>query len=397
MTSKYNLNFMWSELIDKSLNSHFILQSFIIHFDFANEPLFRVFSNNDYVCHFFKISFNHRKKSRHQRYFQGWRVKVITCAATTKAIFIVNIILTVWASMKFDFSFFIDIMQHEKCDQTKQLVLWLHFVINVFSILLLSANNYCMQCLFASTRKKINKAHDEKRWLNIDIFSVKNLRRISWKKITLWWFFALSFISLHLMYNNVIFFTLSAQQYYFFTINSDFLTASSFESKKIDLENDVNAINKVALTESLNWFQKNISFLTKLNNTACIKAYGKNYIFSYDNLLLMSFAKNITSSLLAWKLYPFPFILSPGRHIYKWICFDYEEKFSFKLTRSCDSNEITAKADEQTIENQFINYCLSRKIEKRCKLQFSFIIMIIVILCNFVKMICMIVIAWKKK
>ena len=380
-----------------SAHANFTLQPFITHLDPANEPLFRALSNNGYVCHSSKISFNHRKKSRHQRYFQGWRVGVITCAATAAAVLIVNIVLTVWASVKFDLSSFIGTIQHGKCDQTKQLGLWLHFAINVLSTLLLSASNYCMQCLSAPTREEINKAHGEKRWLDIGVPSVKNLRRVSWRKVTLWWCLALSSIPLHLMYNSAIFSTLSAQQYYLFTVDSDFLTASSFKSEKIDLGNDANAINKAALTESLSWLQENIPSLTKLDNTACIKAYGKDYVSSYGDLLLVSSAKNITSSLLAWELYSLPSTLSPGRHTYEWICSDYEEKFSPKLARSCDPDEATAKADEWTVGSQPIDYCLSRKIEERCKLQFSLIIMVIVILCNFVKMICMIVIAWKER
>ena len=43
-----------------------------------------------------------------------------------------------------------------------------------------------------------------------------------------------------------------------------------------------------------------------------------------------------------------------------------------------------------------IDYCLAQKVEEHCKLQFSLVIIVIVILCNLIKTICMGMTAWKR-
>lgn len=129
------------------------------------------------------------------------------------------------------------------------------------------------------------------------------------------------------MYNSAIFSTLSAQTYFLFTVDIDFLTGFSF-----DLENanrysftkveQFNNINKNALVESLNYIYHNISSLTKLDNAACIRAYGNDYVTSYSDLLLTSSTKNSTNSLLSWDS-NISFIIdfiSHAPYAYNWVC-----------------------------------------------------------------------------
>lgn len=112
---------------------------------------------------------------------------------------------------------------------TKRLDLWLHLAINLLSTLLLGASNYTMQCLSAPTRDEINKAHQQRISLDIGIPSIRNLRRISWNRIVLWWLLALSSVSLHFLYNSAVFSTLSTNPYTAAVVSTDFLTDTSFK------------------------------------------------------------------------------------------------------------------------------------------------------------------------
>lgn len=371
------------ELLSRTGSNEYLFQAA------SNGPLFQAASDISSARHSPQKSSNHRYKTRHQRYFKGWHVGVTACAAMTGAVLVINTVLTIWASVKYDLSSFIGTIQSGNCDQTKQLGRWLHVAINVLSTLLLGASNYCMQCLSAPNREEINRAHSEKRWLDIGVPSVKNLRRVSWRKIILWWCLGLSSIPLHLMYNSAVFSTISAQQYYIFTVDSDFLSASSFDSEKIKLKDDGGFDTDTDPVSSLRWLQGNISSLTRLKNAACIKAYGNDYVSSYGDLLLVSSTKNVTSSLIPCDFSTPPFGWTEP-HAYEWICSDYGNKI-------CELDKAAAKANEWIVESQPIDYCLARKIEEHCKLQFSLIIMIIVILCNIVKMICMIVTVWMER
>ncbi|KAF4810173.1 hypothetical protein CGCSCA4_v011023 [Colletotrichum siamense] len=79
----------------------------------------------------------------------------------------------------------------------------LHIVINIISTILLCGSNYCMQCLVAPTRGELDQAHAEKRWLDIGTPSIRNFRRISWRKKLLWTLLAISSLPLHLLYTVV--------------------------------------------------------------------------------------------------------------------------------------------------------------------------------------------------
>ncbi|MCJ1458534.1 hypothetical protein MMC28_008907, partial [Mycoblastus sanguinarius] len=95
--------------------------------------------------------------------------------------------------------------------------------------LLVGASNYSMQCLSSPTRGEINKAHNQKIWLDIGVPSFRNLRRLSFYRITLWWLLAVSSIPLHLLYNSAVFSSLSARQYNLFLVTSDFVVGEPFE------------------------------------------------------------------------------------------------------------------------------------------------------------------------
>jgi hypothetical protein len=56
-----------------------------------------------------------------------------------------------------------------------------------------------MQLLCSPTRQDIDRAHANRIWLDIGIQSIRNLRRISKFRMTLWVMFAATSIPLHIM------------------------------------------------------------------------------------------------------------------------------------------------------------------------------------------------------
>ena len=147
------------------------------------------------------------------KYFEGWRMGVTLCAATTGTVLMINVVLTVFASIKYGLYDGFGTLQEGSCQTTKDLSLWLHLAINVLSTLLLGASNYCMQCLASPTREEVDIAHGQHVWLDIGIPSVRNLRRIPRNRGVLWWLLASSAIPLHLLWNSAVFSTLSTQDY----------------------------------------------------------------------------------------------------------------------------------------------------------------------------------------
>lgn len=118
-------------------------------------------------------------------------------------VLVFNLSITAYAFVKFGVEENInDILSAESggdCALIKSWNRWLHFAINVLSTILLGASNYCAQLLLAPTRKEVDKAHSELRWLDIGVQSFRNLRAVGAKRQILWTVLMLSSGLLHLL------------------------------------------------------------------------------------------------------------------------------------------------------------------------------------------------------
>lgn len=85
------------------------------------------------------------------------------------------------------------------CVATENKDTWVHLGLNVVATILLASSNYCMQLLSAPSRREVDKAHANRKWLDIGIPSVRNLGSLSKKKVMLWWLLGISSIPLHLV------------------------------------------------------------------------------------------------------------------------------------------------------------------------------------------------------
>jgi hypothetical protein len=128
--------------------------------------------------------------------FQGWRFGALNFAVWSSVVFLVNLSLAIWATTKEKNIFF-----EGNCDTVKRLNTGLHLLINVFSTVLLAGSNYCMQCMSAPTRSDIDHAHrlKPKSFLDIGVPSMRNLTKISRRRVVLWCLLGLSSLPLHLL------------------------------------------------------------------------------------------------------------------------------------------------------------------------------------------------------
>lgn len=135
--------------------------------------------------------------------FPKWRRTMILWLSGAVAVFITNLVVTVWAYVRAPNDDLILIYNRNlyegSCPNSRSLNSGLHLVINVLSTLLLCGSNYCMQCLLAPTRQEVDDAHAKQAWLDIGVLSIRNLRRISKLRVVLWSFLCLSSLSLHLL------------------------------------------------------------------------------------------------------------------------------------------------------------------------------------------------------
>ena len=352
---------------------------------------------------------------------QGYHFGILSCAVVAALVLIVNLCFTIWAVSSFQTQRGLGTLYDGSCKRTRTLAFWIHLAINVFSTLLLGASNYSMQCLSSPTRGEIDKAHAQGIWLDIGVPSVRNLRRLSPIRVALWWLLAISSIPLHLLYNSAVFSSLCTRQYNVFLVSNDFLLGSPFDMTRLFDINTGAAATDDSLPEALldtlettlQNYQKNLTALAVLENNACIQAYTAPVISSESDLLIVTDSNdtNITllgllhnvESQLVNATPEYAFCLFPGtcdvsNNPQDWsiesfasVVPGYPESYDLSNGELVLVNDVIGSLEELPVQ-----YCLSQRVEEHCKLQFSVVIMVMVMICNLIKTVSMGWIAWKQ-
>lgn len=131
------------------------------------------------------------------RYTTGWRSGAINCALSVTVVFLLNVALTAYGNSNLRDRD--GVIVDGDCERTRKLNSYLHLLINILSSIMLSASNYCMQCLSAPTRREVDLAHAKGLSLDIGIPSIRNLKHISKKRVILWFLLGASSLPLHLL------------------------------------------------------------------------------------------------------------------------------------------------------------------------------------------------------
>ena len=323
----------------------------------------------------------------------GWRFWSKACALMSGIVLLVNLILTIWAVKSFPISDGIGTFQHGSCKRTRTLSLWLHLAINILSTLLLGASNYCMQCLSSPTRREIDVAHQQRRQsLDIGVPNLTNLKSISRSRMVIWCILGLSSIPLHFWYNSAIFSEISTIDYTVYTVAQNFVDGAPFDPTGHNLTDFDRA-------DRLEILQNSTHMLSNLTNEECMKTYFKDFVSSHGDVLAVSSTVNKTDSLLAIPFKAVPNINNDEHQLppMAFICEDpifFADGSSFyQETHACTLDASLPDAQNWKVSNYTIDYCLSQPVQEECKLQFSLVIMLIVIGCNATKCICMVYLA----
>ena len=211
------------------------------------------------------------------RKLNGYHFGVMCCAWTSAVVLVINLTATIWGIKKFGILDGLGTLQVGDCNSTSRLGFWLHLIINGLSTLLLGASNYSMQCLSSPTRSEIDRAHRNCTWLDIGIPSVKNLRRISWSRIVLWWALAISSIPLHLFWNSAVLSTLYSREYYVLVAPATFPAGPLF-----------GPTNSPSYNNTYQQLASNASMLERLEPRACLEAYAGSINSNRGDVVLVS-------------------------------------------------------------------------------------------------------------
>lgn len=190
----------------------------------------------------------------------------------------------------------------------------------------------------------------------------------------------------HFLYNSAVFSTLSTNPYTAAVVLTDFLTGTSFKN----VSTASLSLDRVDVdVQTLTALRDNQSGLEYLSNAACLKTYRNELLPDRLDVLVVSSATNAKGSLLSYWPDNVPIVVynSPMHALrnppYSWTC------------TQTGPDRCDPPTQNWTVLGSPIEYCLSKRTEPSCKFQVSVVIMVTVILCNFVKTLCMSLIVWK--
>ncbi|RPA84977.1 hypothetical protein BJ508DRAFT_373972 [Ascobolus immersus RN42] len=145
---------------------------------------------------------------------RGWQFGIRLGLCFSGLVFVANILLLI-VGLTYpsgDEGGSIRVLASGQCGNVKERRLWAHLMMNIVATVLLGISNYTLQLLCAPTRKEVQKQHDKRRWLDIGISSIRNLKVVGWRKVTCWIVLAATSAILHLMYNSIIFSTFTTYE-----------------------------------------------------------------------------------------------------------------------------------------------------------------------------------------
>ncbi|KAJ5726112.1 uncharacterized protein N7483_007469 [Penicillium malachiteum] len=165
--------------------------------------------------------------------------KVRKCPWIAGAVLVLNIILALAAvgvgySKEVNKGEFEMVELYEgSCNTSSRIATILHLVINILSTVLLGASNYTMQCLGAPSRADVDRAHQKHNWLDIGTFSVRNLGIMNWKRRILWAFLLSTSVPIHMLYNSVVFRSISAMEFGVLIVPDDLSSSESLVNDSV--------------------------------------------------------------------------------------------------------------------------------------------------------------------
>ncbi|KAL2105310.1 hypothetical protein VUR80DRAFT_8586 [Thermomyces stellatus] len=116
------------------------------------------------------------------------------------------------------------------CPRARRIHFGLQALVGVFTVALLAAANYALQVLSSPTRLEVALAHEERRWLDVGVPSVRNLRFISRSRVFMIVSVLLVSFSIHVLYNSVLFVSRMAPPSHYILVSEPFLSGAPFSN-----------------------------------------------------------------------------------------------------------------------------------------------------------------------
>ena len=307
------------------------------------------------------------------------RTAPLACLGIIGFVLLLNIAMAAWALHHVGLGNGLVVIYHGSCKKMENINRWVHLCINLFASLLLGASNYVMQRLSAPTRKDVDNAHQKHVWLEVGMNSVRNLLHIPWTRKILYLVLLAFSLPIHFVYNSVLVAVGANNEIVFQAaiVTPDFLHGAPAPG------------NMSAYASTYQALQAELPQMQRLENAACIQAYGQADISDWGDLLLVTDGDvpsdlNFDNDSLVDLIYPG---FSPVVVPWAWMCGYETDGPPPPPGFQCHIKHLLANPAAWSLNNHSIDYCLAQRTPEDCELDFSFHLILVVIICNLVKLI----------
>ncbi|KAJ5466520.1 hypothetical protein N7530_010307 [Penicillium desertorum] len=369
-----------------------------------------------------------KKRSDFKSYtLTAWRFTVTSGVLAGTVILLVNIITLAVIYGQHDSINYSIPFYTGPCRTAKGITIGSHLVINVLSTILLAYSNFSMQCLASPTRKEVDAAHKKHHWLSIGTPSIRNVFFVSRIKAALWLLLGVSSFPLHLIWNSTVFETKVSYDYLAISVTENFLQGADWTiPRSYDLDK---AFSQNEVPRMKDWTTNDINHalyalqnetragnLTKLEVKECIEKYHTEFLSDRRHVLLVSDNSTSSDSLesrpatenssvgtIYYAANPTGGGDSDASDIslYDWMC--DSESGSQAPGQRCPLSTFNYSSwfpsywsgQEEIGGGQFgwstngpIRYCYSETMPERCNVSIIPMFLMIVIICNVIKIVC---------
>jgi len=234
---------------------------------------------------------DHHQEQVRSSVLRGWRFGALSSCLLTGICLCINIIFTIYVTRKYPpEANGIGVFATRTCKEVLSATTKIHLGINVLATMLVAASNYNMQCMTAPSRRDIDLAHEQGKWLDIGIQSVRNLRYVPRWKAALWLALLLSTLPLHLLWNSAVFSITTSNRYAVLVVNSELLETNS-TNRGLDCTNIDKYRKKDPESYATCWLLDAVSSgrdLEKLSPEQCIERYATRLESDSSNVIAIA-------------------------------------------------------------------------------------------------------------
>lgn len=135
----------------------------------------------------------------YDNFVAGWRAGLLRAFLFSLVALIVNISIYLWLFVTYDTIQGTGLIHTANCSEVDRMMMGIKGGLNILSTLILSASTFAMQGTTSPTRKEVDKAHSNGKWLEIGTQSWRNLIHVSKRHACVWIVLAITSLPLHLV------------------------------------------------------------------------------------------------------------------------------------------------------------------------------------------------------